>query len=78
MTTRTVGPTTLHATGGFTIGTAAALIIVWLLGQAGIDATPIQEALGFLIQAAGVILGGWSAPPTQPATDNTEEEETND
>ena len=66
---RSIKRTTGYALGGFTIGTALAAIVVWLLSQIGVDATEIQEPLGFVIQAAGVTFGGWAAPPTQHITE---------
>lgn len=66
---RSIKKTTGYALGGFTIGTALAAIVVWLLSQIGVDATEIQEPLGYVLQAAGVTFGGWAAPPTQHITE---------
>ena len=66
---RSIKQTTGYALGGLTVGTALAAIVVWLLSQIGVDATEIQEPLGFVLQAAGVTFGGWAAPPTQHITE---------
>lgn len=66
---RSIKQTTGYALGGFTVGTALAAIVVWLLSQIGVDAAEIQEPLGYVLQAAGVTFGGWAAPPTQHITE---------
>lgn len=60
---RTMSTVTGYALGGYTVGTALAAIVVWVLAQVGVDATEIAEPLGFVIQALGVAFGGWAAPP---------------
>lgn len=57
-----IGTVTVAATGGGLVGTSAAIIVVWLLGLAKIDAEPIRDALGVLFMAAGGLLGGKLVP----------------
>lgn len=59
---RTIGPVTAAATGGTVAGAAAAGLIVWGLGQFGIDASEIRDELGVMLPIIGAIIGGWMAP----------------
>lgn len=63
---RSIKSTTSLAVGGLTAGYALSAIVVWALSQYGVDATPIEGELGFLLSAVGAATGGWSAPPTKP------------
>lgn len=66
---RKMSTVTGYALGGYTVGTALATILVWVLAQVGVDAQDISEPLGYVIQAAGVAFGGWAAPPTRQITE---------
>lgn len=59
---RTIGPVTAAATGGAGAGYAASTIIVWAFQLGGVDATPIEDALGLLLTVVGGFLGGWLVP----------------
>lgn len=62
MTTGKVGTVTVASTSGGATGYAAAVVIVWLLAQLGVDAEPIRDALALLLLAAGGLLGGKLVP----------------
>lgn len=62
MAKRTVGAVTVAAASGSVVGAAAAAVTVWGLGQLGLDATPIEDALGILFAAAGATYGGYLVP----------------
>lgn len=62
-TKRSVGPVTVAAGGGAGAGYAAAEVLVWTAGQFGVDASPIQAAIGLLLTVAGAVVGGWLVKP---------------
>lgn len=63
MQKRTVGLVTAAAASGSVVGAAAGAVVVWILAQFGLDAEPIQDALGILFAAAGATYGGYLVPP---------------
>lgn len=60
---RTIGPVTIGAASGATVGASAAQITVWLLAQQGIDASPVEGALTVLATAVLGIVGGYLVRP---------------
>ena len=66
---RTIGKvTTASATGGG-VGAALAAIIVWLLNQAGVEASAIESAISVVLSAGLAVLGGYLVPGDKPDTD---------
>lgn len=63
MQKRTVGLVTAAAASGSVVGAAAGAVVVWILAQFGLEAEPIQDALGILFAAAGATYGGYLVPP---------------
>lgn len=63
MIKRSVGAVTVAAASGSVVGAAVARIIVFVIGLAGVDASPIEDALGIVISAAGAVYGGYLVPP---------------
>lgn len=59
---RTVGAVTAASTTGAGAGYAAATIIVWIISLFGLDATPIEDALGLVLTVGGGLLGGYLVP----------------
>lgn len=63
MPNRKVGKvTTASATGG-AVGAALSAILIWLLAQAGIEASEIEAPLTVVLTAGLAILGGYVVPP---------------
>ena len=60
---RGIGAVTVSSSAGAGAGYAAAKVVVWLLAQFGVDATPIEDALGLIITLAGGVIGGWLVKP---------------
>lgn len=62
-TKRTVGPVSVAGGAGAGAGYAAAEVLVWLVALFGVDASPIQAALGLLLTVGGAVFGGWLVKP---------------
>lgn len=63
MAQRKVGKVTASSAVGGGIGVALASVLVWLLAQFGVDASPIETPLGVLMGAGLATIGGWLVKP---------------
>lgn len=64
-----VGSTTVGATAGTGLAGAAAVVLVWVLGECGVDVpTEVAAALAVLIGGVGTLIGGKLTPSNQTTT----------
>ena len=65
-TGKKIGSTTVGATAGTGLAGAAAVVLVWILGECGVD-VPIEvaAALAVLIGGIGTLVGGKLTPSNQ-------------
>ena len=69
-TGKKIGATTMGATAGTGLAGAAAVVLVWILAQAGVDVpAEVSAALAVLIGGVGTIIGGKLAPSNQVRTE---------
>ena len=68
-TGKKIGATTMGSTAGGTLAGAATVVLVWLLGAAGVD-VPSEVAAAFtvLLGGVGTLLGGKLTPSNQTRT----------
>ena len=58
-TGKKIGTTTMGATAGTGLAGAAAVVLVWVLGECGVDVpTEVAAALAVLIGGLGTLVGG--------------------
>ncbi|NDO78472.1 hypothetical protein GKZ75_09605 [Kocuria indica] len=69
-TGKKIGSTTVGATAGTGLAGAAAVVLVWILGEAGVDVpTEVAAALAVLIGGIGTLIGGKLVPSNQVRTE---------
>lgn len=69
-TGKKIGSTTVGATAGTGLAGAAAVILVWILGECGVDVpTEVAAALAVLIGGIGTLVGGKVTPSNQVRTE---------
>lgn len=65
-TGKKIGSTTVGATAGTGLAGAAAVVLVWVLGEVGVDVpTEVAAALAVLIGGIGTLVGGKLTPSNQ-------------
>lgn len=65
-TGKKIGTTTVGATAGTGLAGAAAVVLVWILGEVGVDVpTEVAAALAVLIGGVGTLIGGKLTPSNQ-------------
>ena len=65
-TGKKIGTTTMGATAGTGLAGAAAVVLVWVLGECGVDVpTEVAAALAVLIGGLGTLVGGKLTPSNQ-------------
>lgn len=65
-----IGTTTMGATAGTGLAGAAAVVLVWILTQVGVDVpAEVSAALAVLIGGVGTLIGGKLAPSNQVRTE---------
>nr|WP_312964313.1 hypothetical protein [Kocuria rhizophila] len=68
-TGKKIGATTMGSTAGGTLAGAATVVLVWLLGTAGVDVPPeVAAAFAVLLGGLGTLLGGKLTPSNQTRT----------
>lgn len=68
-TGKKIGATTMGSTAGSTLAGAATVVLVWLLGAAGVDVPPeVAAAFTVLLGGVGTLLGGKLTPSNQTRT----------
>ena len=69
-TGKKIGTTTMGATAGTGLAGAAAVILVWILTQVGVEVpAEVSAALAVLIGGVGTLIGGKLAPSNQVRTE---------
>lgn len=69
-TGKKIGTTTMGATAGTGLAGAAAVVLVWVLTQVGVDVpAEVSAALAVLIGGIGTLVGGKLAPSNQVRTE---------
>lgn len=69
-TGKKIGTTTMGATAGTGLAGAAAVVLVWILTQVGVDVpAEVSAALAVLIGGIGTLVGGKLAPSNQIRTE---------
>ena len=69
-TGKKIGTTTMGATAGTGLAGAAAVVLVWILTQVGVDVpAEVSAALAVLIGGIGTLVGGKLAPSNQVRTE---------
>lgn len=65
-TGKKIGSTTVGATAGTGLAGAAAVVLVWILGEVGVNVpTEVAAALAVLIGGVGTLIGGKLTPSNQ-------------
>ena len=69
-TGKKIGTTTMGATAGTGLAGAAAVVLVWILTQVGVDVpAEVSAALAVLLGGVGTLVGGKLAPSNQVRTE---------
>ena len=69
-TGKKIGTTTMGATAGTGLAGAAAVVLVWILTQVGVEVpAEVSAALAVLIGGIGTLVGGKLAPSNQVRTE---------
>lgn len=69
-TGKKIGTTTMGATAGTGLAGAAAVVLVWVLTEVGVDVpAEVSAALAVLIGGIGTLVGGKLAPSNQVRTE---------
>lgn len=69
-TGKKIGTTTMGATAGTGLAGAAAVVLVWILTQVGVDVpAEVSAALAVLLGGVGTLIGGKLAPSNQVRTE---------
>lgn len=69
-TGKKIGTTTMGATAGTGLAGAAAVVLVWVLTEVGVDVpAEVSAALAVLIGGVGTLVGGKLAPSNQVRTE---------
>lgn len=69
-TGKKIGTTTMGATAGTGLAGAAAVVLVWILTEVGVDVpAEVSAALAVLIGGIGTLVGGKLAPSNQVRTE---------
>lgn len=69
-TGKAIGSTTVGATAGTGIAGAAAVVLVWVLSESGVDVpAEVSAAIAVLIGGVGTIIGGKLMPSNQVRTE---------
>lgn len=72
-TKRKIGPVTTTATGGVGLAGAVAIVIVWLLGNAGVEVpAEVAGAIAVIVGGIGSVIGGWSVKPGMPVIEESD------
>lgn len=69
-TGKKIGTTTMGATAGTGLAGAAAVVLVWILTEVGVDVpAEVSAALAVLLGGVGTLVGGKLAPSNQVRTE---------
>lgn len=69
-TGKKIGTTTMGATAGTGLAGAAAVVLVWILTQVGVEVpAEVSAALAVLLGGVGTLIGGKLAPSNQVRTE---------